>query len=269
MPTYAIGDIHGCYQTLRRLLDRIEFSTETDRLWLAGDLVNRGSRSLDVLRWAREHDSCITAVLGNHDLHLLGRAAGVRQRKEGDTVDEILRVPDRHELLDWLRHRPLFHREDEFVLVHAGLLPKWTFEDAVSHARQLASALQGPGYRETLASIQTKKTRVDGAEDAPAIDWREIASVFTRLRYCTTGGDPAYSFTGPPEDAPAGQLPWFAVPGSRNDGATVLFGHWAALGLRIAPGIAALDSGCAWGGPLTAVRLPDLAVFQEPNADGV
>jgi bis(5'-nucleosyl)-tetraphosphatase (symmetrical) len=262
--TYAVGDIQGCYEPFRRLLDRIAFEPTRDRLWLVGDLVNRGPRSLDVLRWAREHDDCVTCVLGNHDLHLLARASGHRGGKKGDTLDEILAAPRRDELLDWLRGRPLLHREDTTVLVHAGLLPAWTVDHAQALAHELEAALQGPDHRRTLGAIYSRGSTGWRDDLAPPARWRTLAAVFTRLRTIGPDGRASYDFAGPPDEAPAGARPWFVMPGRRSADHTVVFGHWAALGLHLAPGVVGLDSGCVWGGALSAVRLPDLAVFQEP-----
>jgi len=267
MPTYVIGDIHGHLRTLERLLERMQFDAARDRLWLVGDLVNRGPDSLGVLRWARRHDAVVTAVLGNHDLHLLARAAGVRTSKQGDTLDGVLAASDREELLDWLRRRPFFHREGPFALVHAGLLPSWTLEEAASRAAELAAALQSAGSAETLEIIHCKDDRSRPDASEPARRWRALSSIFTRLRFCNRNGKPVYGFTGAPADAPDGRVPWFAVPGRQRRDATIVFGHWAALGLHLEPGVAALDSGCAWGGPMSAVRLPDLAVFQQPAVE--
>jgi bis(5'-nucleosyl)-tetraphosphatase (symmetrical) len=264
MPTYAIGDIQGCHRTLTKLLLRIEFDPLKDRLWLVGDLVNRGPRSLETLRWAREHDASITTVLGNHDLHLLACAAGLRKPKQNDTLEPILTAPDAPDLLDWLRRRPFLHCEDGFVMVHAGLLPAWTLADAETHAAALALAFRGPEYPEVLTAVYSKHP-LDQAEATP--DWRSLANVFTRIRMCARDGEPLYEYSGPPDSAPRGHIPWFQFPRRRHDDVTLLFGHWAALGLHLEPGIAALDSACVWGGPMTAVRLPDLAVFQEPNAE--
>ncbi len=229
-----------------------------------GDLVNRGPDSLGVLRWALRHDAALTVVLGNHDLHLLGRAAGVRAPKQSDTLDDVLAAHDRDEILDWLRHRPFFHREKGFALVHAGLLPSWTLDEAASRASELAAALQSNDYVDTLEAVHRKDDRSHPDAPEPARRWRALSSIFTRLRFCTRNGKPVYGFTGAPADAPDGHVPWFAVPGRRQQDVTIVFGHWAALGLHVGPQVAALDSGCAWGGPMSAVRLQDLAVFQQP-----
>lgn len=269
MPTYAVGDIQGCYATLMKLLDRIRFDPERDRLWLVGDLVNRGPRSLEVLRWGFRLGGRLTVVLGNHDFHLLRRAYGAARPKRQDTLDAVLGAPDRDELLDWLRTRALLYREGGYVLVHAGLLPQWTPAMAERLARELQNALAGPRVRSLLGKLRG---------DSPA-RWRDslrgvtrlrvLVNALTRLRTCHADGRMCLDFSGMPDSAPPGCLPWFAQPRRRSRAATVIFGHWAALGFRMAPGIIALDSGCVWGGTLTAVRLDDGAVFQEPLADTV
>jgi bis(5'-nucleosyl)-tetraphosphatase (symmetrical) len=268
MALYAIGDIQGCHRTLQRLLVRIQFDPNRDRLWLVGDLVNRGPASLEVLRWARGLDPAATVVLGNHDLHLLARAAGLRRSKARDTFQDVLKAADRDELLDWLRQRPFLHREGDRVLIHAGLLPAWTADAAEGLAREAAAALQEGALAEWI--------RHDEEEPEP---WhpglrprrrlRLAVQAFTSLRTCTPEGRACPGFHGPPEDAPAGCLPWFEVPGRKSAGVTVVCGHWSTLGLRVQAGLVALDTGCVWGGPLTAVRLEDRAVFQEPLADRV
>jgi bis(5'-nucleosyl)-tetraphosphatase (symmetrical) len=267
MATYAFGDIQGCWRTLQRLLDRIGPGAD-DRLWLAGDLVNRGRGSLDVLRWASRQDGRVTAVLGNHDLHLLGCAAGTRRLKGKDTLEDLLDARDRGDLLDWLAARPFLVREElgrgaEVLMVHAGLLPPWTASRAHALATEATLALRSDrqAFLELLA-----------AGDAPRA-WREalgaddrlrcVAAALTRVRCCTPDGamDPDYS--GPPADAPDALRPWFAMPGRKSADVTVVFGHWAALGLVVEERVVALDTGCVWGNRLTAVRLEDRAVFQE------
>ncbi len=272
--TYAIGDVQGCYRTLRRLLRRLPFDPARDRLWLAGDLVNRGPRSLDVLRWAREERARLGArfrlVLGNHDLHLVARSLGVRPSKRSDTLEPVLEAADGPALVRWLRHRPLLYREgrpgNERVLVHAALHPAWSTRQAEALARAVEGRLAGPRAGALLASLG------DGA-----VAWRRKLNrerrlqaalyAFTLMRACGRDGRPCRGFSGPPEDAPRGCLPWFAVPGRRSARATVVCGHWAALGLQVSRGLVALDSGCVWGRRLSAVRLEDRAVFQEAMAD--
>jgi bis(5'-nucleosyl)-tetraphosphatase (symmetrical) len=272
--TYAIGDVQGCYRTLRRLLRRLPFDPARDRLWLAGDLVNRGPRSLDVLRWAREQQAKLggrfRVVLGNHDLHLIGRFLEARPPKRSDTLDDVLESADGPDLVRWLRRRPLLHREHprggERVLVHAGLLPAWTTRQAEALARNLEELIRGPAAAALLARP------AEGAVAwshrlSPERRLRAALFAFTLLRTCTAAGRPRRDYSGPPDEAPRGCLPWFEVPGRRSRKATVVCGHWAALGLCIAPGLVALDSGCVWGRRLSAVRLEDRAVFQEPSAD--
>lgn len=263
MATYAIGDIQGCFDTLQALLDRCGFDPRADRLWLAGDLVNRGPQSLEVLRWARDLDARVVCVLGNHDLHLLARWTGLSSPRGRDTLASIFEAPDAEELLSWLRERPFLHREGGFTMVHAGLDPRWTLAQARELASELEEALRGPSWHEVLR-----------ADPEPAAAWhpdlaeserrRGSATVMTRIRTCGEDGRLCAAFSGPPEDAPGGCHPWFAHPRRRARPDTLVFGHWAALGFRRAPGYLALDSGCVWGGALTAVRLEDGRVFQEP-----
>lgn len=267
MATYAIGDVHGCYETLQRLLHRVQFDARQDRLWLVGDLVNRGPRSLDVLRWAVNMDGKMVAVLGNHDVHLLARAAGVSGAKRRDTLDEVLRAPDRDELLEWLRSRPLFHRDGEAVLVHAGLFPAWSVKQAERVAREVEEALQGDDAPKLLASIdqRTPERWKDGLSGLERT--RAALAGFAKLRTLSEDGRMCAEFSGPPKDAPKGCTPWYSFPDRKSAGSTVIFGHWAALGLRVKNGVAALDTGCAWGRELTALRLDDWRVFQEPAGE--
>ena len=264
MPTYAIGDIQGCFADFQRLLERIVFDPASDRLWLTGDLVNRGPQSLEVLRWAFLHRDTTTTVLGNHDLHLLGLAAGVRDPKSKDTVGDVLEAPDRDELLDWLRSRPLFVVEGRYAMVHAGLLPSWSIERAAELARELEAELQGPRHKKVLAAIYNGRGPEWSDQLRPPERWCALANVFTRLRTCTLSGQARYDFSGSLWQLPSGHVPWFLFPGRRSETHTMLCGHWAALGLHLEPGVIALDSGCVWGGALTALRLEDLEVFQEP-----
>lgn len=267
MATFAIGDVHGCFATLRALLERIDFSPGRDRLWMVGDLVNRGPRSLDVLRWAAELGDRLTVVLGNHDLHLLARAAGIAERKRRDTMDDVFEAGDRDELLAWLRSRPLLHREGDRVLVHAGLFPQWTIARAERLARETETRLRGPGGDRLLRSaIEKRPDRWREGLGAGARARITLAGM-ARLRAVTAEGEMCADFSGAPAELPAGCLPWFAVPGRRSAEAQVIFGHWAALGLRLAPGIAGIDTGCVWGQSLTALRLDDGTVFQEPNRE--
>lgn len=261
MAVYAIGDIQGCAAPLQRLLQRIDYRPTEDRLWLVGDLVNRGPDSLGVLRWARDQGESVTAVLGNHDLHLLSRAYGVSEAKKRDTLDAVLAAPDLPELIDWLRTRPLMHREGQFLMVHAGLLPQWTVGQALRQARKCEGVLRHDPVR-LLSALQ----KPDAVTDPLLAEKVGFLNVITRMRAMTAAGQACASFSGPPQCAPPGCIPWYHMPGRRSAGVTCVFGHWSALGLLMEPGVLALDTGCVWGRQLTAVRLDDGAVFQEPAA---
>jgi bis(5'-nucleosyl)-tetraphosphatase (symmetrical) len=269
MSTYAIGDIQGCYRTLKRLLKKIRFDADADRLWLTGDLVNRGPRSLEVLRWVREQGDRVATVLGNHDLHLIARAFGTRAPRSRDTVDDVLEAPDREELIRWLRRRPFLHREGDRVLVHAGLLPPWTLEQAEQLAREIETVLASPKPERLLQALVAERPRAWRADLGIEDRWRVTVQAFTRLRTCRDDGRVCDGFSGPPERAPEGCHPWFELRDDQLAGVTVVCGHWATLGLRIQPGVMALDTGCVWGGELTAVRLEDGEIFQESLADEV
>jgi bis(5'-nucleosyl)-tetraphosphatase (symmetrical) len=262
---YAIGDLQGCMATLDRLLAVIDYDRRRDRLWLVGDLVNRGPRSLDVLRWARGEGDAITAVLGNHDLHLLSRAAGVAAAKKRDTLDEVLDAPELGELVDWLRRRPLVHVEDGWILVHAGLHPRWTAARACALAGELEVGLQGAGWRDWLRHTQGNAPA--WSEDLTGrARARSILSYLVRVRMCDADGAPL-AYDGPPDQAPADARPWYALPDPAWADHTVVFGHWAAQGLRLGPRWIATDAGCVWGNELAAVRLEDRAVFRVPAVE--
>ncbi|MCG6983963.1 MAG: symmetrical bis(5'-nucleosyl)-tetraphosphatase [Thiocapsa sp.] len=257
MPTFAIGDIQGCYRDLRRLLDAIRFDPGSDRLWFVGDLVNRGPDSLSVMRFVRDLDDRAVVVLGNHDLHLLALAAGNRRHAGKGTLDEILSAPDRDELLDWLRHRPLLHHDSDkgFTLIHAGLPPQWTLAEAQSCARELEAALRGPQCQAFLLEMYgNQPTR--WSPDLTGIQrLRFITNCLTRLRFCTQEGALALAEKGDLGSQSRGLLPWFRVPGRRSRQERIIFGHWSTLGYRAEDNVWALDSGCLWGGALTAIRV--------------
>lgn len=257
MATWAIGDIQGCWETLGALLDRIGFDAGEDTLWLAGDLVNRGPASLEVLRFAAGLGEACEAVIGNHDLNLLAIAAGLRDARPGDTFDEILAAPDAGALIDWLRRRPLMVTQGGYVMLHAGLLPAWTLDDAFALAAEAERALRGDDWVDFLATVYPDGR--PGAHGASAA--ADFLATVTYVRCVKDDGLPLHGFTGPPEAAPAGARPWYE---GRHDDATFLFGHWASQGHRRGNGWVALDSGCVWGETLTAYRLEDGASVQEP-----
>lgn len=262
MATYAVGDIQGCYSELQQLLELMRFDPAQDRLWLVGDLVNRGPGSLQVLRLIKSLGDAAITVLGNHDLHLLAVAEGVAELHRSDTLDEVLAAPDRDELLAWLRGQRLVHAENGFVLVHAGLLPGWTVEQAQRLAREVEAELGGERYHEFFRHMYGNSPHQwdDGLAGYRRL--RVITNAFTRMRICTVQGEMEFRFKGEVHNIPAGYLPWYEVPGRRSSQDTVIFGHWSALGLKVEPRVIALDTGCLWGGPMTAIRLEDRQLFQ-------
>ena len=262
MATYAIGDIQGCYSPLRRLLDKIDFEPTRDRLWLVGDLVNRGPQSLAVLRFVKSLGTRAVTVLGNHDLHLLVVAAGHVKPHHGDTLDAILRAADRDELLDWLRSRKLMHAAGRYAMVHAGLLPQWSIAQALSLAREVEAALQSDDHDEFLSHMYGNKPDRWRAGLTGLDRLRVITNVLTRLRLCTAKGRMEFSHKGAPTSAPRGYRPWFNAPQRRNRSAKIIFGHWAALGLYTEANVIGLDTGCVWGRDLTAFRLADGKLYQ-------
>lgn len=264
MATYAIGDIQGCFDSFSRLLAHCGFDRSRDRLWLVGDLVNRGPRSLETLRFVRDLGEKAITVLGNHDLSLLMAAEGFGKRSKGDTFDEVLAAPDRDELLFWLRHRPMCHVEGAYCLVHAGLLPQWTLARARALAAEVEAALVAPNWRDFMANMWGSEPAAwrDDLSGWPRL--RVVVNAMTRMRFCTPEGNMDFHVKGEVEKAPEGCVPWFEASGRLSADAVLVTGHWSALGLKILPNLLALDSGCLWGGPLTAVRLEDRAVFQVP-----
>ena len=267
MAVYAIGDVQGCYDDLQRLLERIRFDPAADRLWFAGDLVNRGPKSLQVLHFVMGLGRAAVSVLGNHDLHLLAVSEGNLKHFRNDTVDEILQAPDREQLLDWLRHLPLLHRDPKigFSLLHAGLPPQWDLNTAAARAREVEAALQGPGYHDYCQQMYGNHPArwEEGLQGMRRL--RYITNCFSRLRYCSAEGRLRLEDSGPPGSQQAGFLPWFAVPGRASAGERIAFGHWSTLGYYQGHNVWALDSGCLWGGRLTALRLgPEPQPIQEP-----
>lgn len=268
MAIYAIGDVQGCYTTLARLVERLRFDPAADRLWLVGDLVNRGPASADVLRFVRGLGNSAVTVLGNHDLHLVALHHGARRLRRFDHLDDVLAAPDREELVEWLRGRPLLHQDGGRILVHAGLWPDWSAAEARAQAGWAQTRLRGAHPSRTLAGLDGSTPRRFSDKLTGARRWRAVVQILTRMRTLHPRRGVCVEFTGPPAQAPRGCLPWFEVP-TRRRAAQVVCGHWAALGLVQRPDVVALDTGCVWGGQLTAVRLEDGAVFQEPCRDSL
>ncbi len=256
MTTWVIGDLHGNWTALERLLERLDPGTG-DRLWLTGDLVNRGPDSLRVLRWASRSPLVEAAVLGNHDLKLLACASGTMAPSARDTFGDILEAPDRDELLDWLRRRPLAHRSGNHLMVHAGLLPPWSTARALALAGEVEALLRGSGPAILLGSPLWRRPSVPDPYADPVEHAAAIAGVLTGVRIVDGQGKPHPSFTGTEGEIPAGFRPWFEVSMAIAEGTTVLFGHWARLGFMQRPGAICLDGGAVYGGELVALGLDD------------
>ncbi len=264
MSIYAIGDLQGCFESLELLLTRLPLRWDQDQLWFVGDLVNRGPHSLEVLRYVKGLGSRAVCVLGNHDLHLLSVSEGFAPLHRGDTLDGVLEACDRIELLEWLRQRPLIHCAQGYTMVHAGLLPQWDVRQAKELAGEVEQALRAASYREFLKEMYGNRPHRWSPGLAGMDRLRLITNGLTRLRICSADGSMEFAHKGALCDIPKGYMPWFQVPGRRSAGENLIFGHWSALGLHLdqPSRLLALDTGCLWGGHLTAVRLEDLALFQ-------
>jgi len=260
MALYLIGDVQGCDEALGRLLDTVGFSPSRDRLVVLGDLVNRGPASLAAVRRLMALGGSAQTLLGNHDLHLLAVSQGVRRPHRSDTLDDILDAPDRPALLDWLRQRPLALMERGWLLVHAGVLPAWSAADALELAHEVETVLQGPDWSAFLHGMYGN-TPTRWADTLVGDDrLRVIVNAFTRLRFCSAGGEMEFKTKSAAATPPEGFMPWYAVPGRRTAEVPIAFGHWSTLGRLMTPTLMALDTGCVWGGCLTAVRLDGDAV---------
>lgn len=262
MATYAIGDVQGCYDALRRLLDIVRFDPPHDCVWFVGDLVNRGPQSLETLRFIISLGDAAVPLLGNHDLHLLVAASGYTKVYPGDTFGDILAAPDREELLHWLRGQKLMHVDKGYAMVHAGLLPQWTIAQALALAHEAETVLRGDNHDDFLRPLygnQPSRWRDDLAGDDRQ---RVIVNAMTRMRVCTADGEMEFRHKLGPIDMPPGFMPWFEVPGRASRGTPILFGHWASLDVLVRDDVIGLDSGCVWGRKLTAMRLEDRRLFQ-------
>lgn len=257
MAIYAIGDIQGCYNELRRLLDSLEFAPCRDRLWLAGDLVNRGPHSLETLRFVKSLGDAAVSVLGNHDLHLIATVVSLGKTGKKDTLGPILRAADCDELIDWLRRQPLFHHDDNYCMLHAGLPPQWDLELTLQMARETEQAIRGEDYQRFFRSMYGNKPTV-WQDDLPKTEKLRFAvNCFSRLRFCTLDGELDFSQKGPPGSQPPHLMPWYAVPWRKSRHLRIIFGHWSTLGFYQGDNVFGIDTGCLWGGQLTALRLDD------------
>ena len=255
MANYLIGDVQGCDEALARLLQHIGFSASRDTLYLLGDLVNRGPDSVGVLRRLTALQGSACCVLGNHDLHALAVACGLRQSSRLDTLQALLQAPDREPLLTWLRQQDLALHAHGVLMVHAGVLPQWTVADTLARAAELQAVLRGLDWNDFLAQMYGNEPARwnDGLQGLPRL--RVIVNALTRLRFCSADGTMEFDTKEGASGAPAGFMPWFDVPGRRTADGVVAFGHWSTLGWLDRPDVLALDSGCVWGGCLTALRL--------------
>jgi bis(5'-nucleosyl)-tetraphosphatase (symmetrical) len=251
---YAIGDVQGCDEELRALLKLLRFSADRDRLWFVGDLVNRGPGSLATLRLVRDLGENAVVVLGNHDLHLLALAFGSDRKRKSDTLDEVLAARDRDALLEWLIGRPLAHAEGADLMVHAGLVPQWSAAQAVALAGEVSAALRRDP-RALFAGMYGNEPDRWREDLAGADRLRFVINVLTRLRVCTAEGRTDFGLKGEPPPPPSPLRPWFELPGRRSRDGRVIFGHWSALGLVQRHDVVGLDTGCVWGGALTAFDL--------------
>lgn len=269
MADYAIGDVQGCYDQLMNLLDHIQFNERTDRLWFVGDLVNRGPKSLAVVRFVKSLPLTPRITLGNHDFHLLGRLFVDNQRQSpDDTLHELLEAPDAEEIGCWLRHQSILYHDETLnvVMSHAGIAPMWSLKEAKTHARELEDVLRGNGFRNFLANMYGNMPNYWSDELRGMDRLRSICNYFTRMRFCDIQGRLAFGYKGTLENSPPGLLPWYEVPGRIEIPADIVFGHWAALsGKSHASRIYAIDTGCFWGGQLTALRLQDKKHFAVPG----
>jgi bis(5'-nucleosyl)-tetraphosphatase (symmetrical) len=267
MATYAIGDVQGCDDELGELLALVRFDAMRDRAIFVGDLVNRGPKSAEVLRRVKTlHErGAADSVLGNHDFFLIMAYEGFSQLHEGDTLDQVLSQPDARELVDWLRRRPLLIEHSDHVIVHAGLLPAWSLSDARAYAGELEHELRGENYREFLHQLFGNEPRTWHPELVGVARTRVIVNALARLRFCTVFSEIEFKEKRDVTHNPQGYAPWFQIPGRRSADAQLIAGHWSSEGLRLLPNASLLDSGCLWGGALTAMRLEDRAVFQAPS----
>lgn len=251
MSTYVIGDVQGCFDTLMSLMQEISFDRDNDRLWFVGDLVNRGPKNVEVLRWVRDLGDRATVVLGNHDLHLIARSIGASKAKSLDTLDDVLGAPDCESLIDWLRHQPVVATEGTDILVHAGLWPEWTLEQTLVRANDVADGLTGSEWRGVVRMLASTKVQRVKRSNSIA-DLTVSMTVFQRVRMIDISRAALVKYSGPPEDGPKGAQAWFDVDSAREVGQRVFFGHWSALGLQVRDDVVGLDTGCVWGRKLTA-----------------
>lgn len=264
--TYAIGDVQGCFDELQALLANIQFQPEKDHLWLVGDLVNRGPKSLEVLRFVKNLPNA-KVVLGNHDIHLLAKACGFRPLKKEDSLQPIIDAPDCDELLNWLRHQPVLHHDPTLghVMTHAGIFPQWDLAEAKACAAELEAVLRGDDYVQAIPHLYGDEPH-QWSQNLTGWDrLRFIINAFMRMRFCDAQGELDFEFNEAPGTQPKGYIPWYECPDRKIGNVNIVFGHWAALeGKTSASNVHAIDTGCVWGRTLTAIRLEDGMRFFVP-----
>ncbi|CAN4267248.1 ApaH Diadenosine tetraphosphatase and related serine/threonine protein phosphatases [Methylophilaceae bacterium] len=267
MATYAIGDIQGCYHAFRALLTCLSFNPLHDQLRLVGDLINRGNGSLEVLRWCYQHQSSIKVVLGNHDLHALAVAHHLKKAHKSDTLQAIMDAADVVDLLTWLRHQPLMivdmdDNQMRYAAVHAGLLPQWSINSALAYSQEVERALQAHDYQLFLANMYGDQP-ANWQDDLIGVDrLKVITNAMTRMRVCKADGEMEFAFKGQLQDVPADYMPWFNAPNRHSQNTRIYCGHWSALGFSQRNNVTSLDTGCLWGGQLSAICIETGAITQ-------
>jgi bis(5'-nucleosyl)-tetraphosphatase (symmetrical) len=259
MSTYVIGDLQGCLDELQQLLELIAFDTSKDELWLAGDLVNRGPKSLETLRFVKTLGEHVKVVLGNHDMHLLAVITGNSKHYFAGSLDDILHAPDKIDLFEWLRHRPFLHHDStiNWTMIHAGLPPQWSLLDAIEHAKTLESVVQSEQYNAYFANMYGNKPNI-WSDDLEGMErLRFITNCFTRLRCCDSNGTLLHKEKLAPKDVSAGAIPWYLAPNRQTIHDRIAFGHWSTLNYNWENNALCTDTGCLWGGTLTAIKLDD------------
>ncbi|CAH0526838.1 symmetrical bis(5'-nucleosyl)-tetraphosphatase [Vibrio hippocampi] len=265
MANYIIGDIQGCLDELQLLLSTAQFDAKQDTLWFAGDLVARGPKSLETLRFIKSLGLSARVCLGNHDLHLIAVSLGLHKAKAKDKTQPILDADDREELLYWLRQQPLLLEHDEFVVCHAGISPQWSLDQAREFANQIQTQLQGEHWQQLITQMYSNQPDYWHPKLSGIELWRYTINAYTRMRFCHTDGHLDMACKLPPEEVePTSLIPWFKHPQRQTLGKTVLFGHWAALGGYVSDEFIGLDTGCVWGGELTMIRWEDKKLFAQP-----
>lgn len=263
MSTYVIGDLQGCLDPLQKLLTKLDFDSSKDKLWFTGDLINRGPESLKTLRYIIDLGNNAISVLGNHDLHFLAVAVGHKRQSSQDTFDELLAAPDLKDLINWLRHRPLMHYDTSrnIAMLHAGLASQWSIPDACKYAREVETLLANNTYQQLLENMYGDSPSLWSENLTGAARYRFIINCFTRIRYCNSDGQLDFKYKNSPGTQPEPLQPWFSLDSRKSITTTIVFGHWSTLGFHHQNNTYALDTGCLWGGSLSALNIDNKKVI--------